>query len=108
MHRPTSTARTIGTHSSSRAGGRSATGAPPAPGSPDAPGTAATLPSFSSAAADPGAIADSATSKRSTANRIGASGSAPGGGREPDALADGRDVVGDGAAGSPEEVTASR
>ena len=41
----------------------------------DAPGTAAARPSFSRAAADPGVIVDSATSNRSTANRIGAFGS---------------------------------
>src|SRR6476646_2573504 len=75
MHSPTSTRRTIGTHSSSRAVARAEAGVPwplPVPGDADAPGT---TPRASIAAAEPGAIVDSSTSKRSTAKRAGAFGS---------------------------------
>src|SRR6186997_3319696 len=75
MHSPTRTSSTIGTHSSSRAVARAVAGVPsslPVAGDADAPGT---TPRASIAAAEPGAIVDSSTSKRSTAKRAGAFGS---------------------------------
>src|SRR6476660_5142374 len=74
------TISTIGSHSSSRAGGRLAAtgdGTFEAPGAGDAPGATAAWPSFSRSAALPGLIVDSPTSKRSTANRTGTVASPP-------------------------------
>src|SRR6476661_3375604 len=74
------TISTIGSHSSSRAGGRFAAagdGTFEAPGAGEAPGATAAWPSFSRSAALPGLIVDSPTSKRSTANRTGVDESPP-------------------------------
>ena len=72
------------------AGGGRAPGAPaPRPGAGEAPGA---VPRPSIREADPGAIVDSPTSNRSTANRVGAYGSTAGGGlalAPPDGAADG-------------------
>src|SRR3954469_14521535 len=94
--RAAKTIRTSGTHSSSRAAGRSAVAAIAGGGDPEAAGTAlgpvlvpgeaaaagpdapGTGPSAAIAAASPGAMLLSAGSKRSTAKRIGARGSAAG------------------------------
>ncbi len=72
MQSAASTRRTRGTHSSSRVVGRSTTAVPALPGAGEATGV---LPRASMAAAEPGAMVDSPTSNRSTANRTGAAGS---------------------------------
>src|SRR5437763_1845648 len=98
--------RTIGSHSSSRAGGRVVVPAPapvdpepvgpcdiaPPPDgavddAPEAPADASGAARPSIMAGSPGAMLDSSTSKRSTANRVGALGSsgASDGRGEPDA-----------------------
>src|SRR3954471_16459600 len=70
MQRNRTAMRTSGSHSSSRAAGRSVDAA----GAADAPGSSWT-PSDAIRAASPGVMFDSAASNRSTANRSGAFGS---------------------------------
>src|SRR3990170_1937661 len=90
--------RRSGAHSSSRALGRSAGTAPPVE----------PVPSASIAVADPGAMVDSPTSKRSTAKRVGAVGSTGGEVGEPAGDGDGTGlaaVVGAGDASMPTGLT---
>src|SRR5688572_31584524 len=109
MHRAVRTNSTIGTHSSSRAVGRVVAGEPwpvAGPGDAEAPGP---TPSPSIAAAEPGAIVDSSTSKRATAKRTGAFGSTgcSDGAAEPPGPADApglAPVVGVGRAVGPEPL----